>query len=51
MLRLRVFSKITLPKSIEKFLAEYLQIINSFEKLFNGKYNFIKNVTTLLRLR
>ena len=37
MLQLGVFSKIALPKSIENFLEEYLPIINSFERLFNGE--------------
>ena len=31
-----------LPKSIEKLLEEYLQRINSYDKLFDGKYGFIK---------
>ena len=30
------------PKSIEKFLEEYLQGITSFDKLLNEKCNLIK---------
>ena len=35
-------TEIALPKSIENFLEEYLQRINSFDSLFSGKCNFIK---------
>ena len=37
-----VFSKTALPNSIEKILEEYLEKMNSLDKLFKGKCNFIK---------
>ena len=39
---LRDVPKTVLPKSIEKFLEEYMQRINSFDKLFSRKGNLIK---------
>ena len=39
---LRDVPKTVLPKSIEKFLEEYMQRINSFDKLFSRKGNVIK---------
>ena len=39
---IEVFSKTVLPNFIEKILEEYLEKMNSLDKLFKGKCNFIK---------
>ena len=36
-----VYSKIAPTNSIEKFLEEYLERVNTSDKIFNGTCNFI----------